>query len=85
MAEKGNLSNSRLKRAIDNRWCESYITRGGVSVMGAPWSACGRFSGAVTGRFQTRKIGGLSSRVGHELEEDDPWRVRSQPGVPMGW
>ena len=43
MAEKGNLSNSRLKRAIDNRWCESYITRGGVSVMGA--LAAGTFVG----------------------------------------
>jgi hypothetical protein len=34
--------------------------------------------------IQTLKIGGLSSRVGHELEEDDPWSVRSWPGVPVG-
>jgi hypothetical protein len=32
MAEKGNLSNTRLKRAIDMRWCVDYLILGGVSV-----------------------------------------------------
>ena len=35
MAEKGNLSNSRLKRVIDMRWCVDYLILGGVSVMRA--------------------------------------------------
>ena len=36
MAEKGNLSNSRLKRVSDMRWCVDYLILGGVSAMGAP-------------------------------------------------
>ena len=45
MAEKGNLSNSRLKRVIDMRWCVDYLIFGGVSAMGAAYLRTVRIMG----------------------------------------